>query len=532
MTSRPSRLLLGSTGLRTARLLQGSVALLAAALLAGCTSAPDSGSTASPTATTSGSGSASPSDSGGDPLARFYGQKLAWKGCGGSFQCADLTVPLDYADPTGDTLAISVLRLRAANEADRVGSLVLNPGGPGASGVDYARAARAVVDEKVRAVYDVVGFDPRGVGRSDAVTCLNDKQTDAFSAADGTPDTPAEVTDLEKYSKQFADACEANSAKLLSHIGTEDAARDIDVLRVALGDDKLNWLGASYGTLLGATYAGLFPTKVGRMVLDGALDPALTNNELAHGQAKGFEVALRRFVEDCAKQSDCPLPRDTQAGMDRVKQFLDDLDANPLSTGDPNRPLTEALGANAILSYMYVPPFDWEQLRFGLQLAFDGDGSVLLAMLDSRLQRNENGKYTYNPYSSFLSISAVDRPDRPTTAESADMAAMWAKEAPVFGGFFGWGNIVFGYWPVAATGTPAAITAPGTGPILVVGTTYDPATPYPWAQAMAKQLEGGVLLTRVGDGHTAYGMGSQCIDDAIDTYLVSGDPPTDGTVCR
>jgi pimeloyl-ACP methyl ester carboxylesterase len=508
------------------------VALLAAALLAGCTSAPDSGSTASPTATTSGSGSASPTDSGGDPLARFYGQKLAWKGCGGSFQCADLTVPLDYADPTGDTIAISVLRLAAKDGANRLGSLVLNPGGPGASGVDYARAARAVVDEKVRAVYDIVGFDPRGVGRSEAVTCLTDAQTDTFAAADGTPDTPAEVKELEKLSRQFADSCEANSAKLLSHIGTEDAARDIDVLRVALGDDKLNWLGASYGTLLGATYAGLFPTKVGRMVLDGALDPALTNNELAHGQAKGFEVALRRFVEDCAKHSDCPLSGDTQAGMDRIKQFLDDLDANPLSTGDPKRPLTQALGANAILSYMYVPPFDWEQLRFGLQLAFDGDGSVLLAMLDARTQRNENGKYTHNPYSSFLSISAVDRPDRPTTAESADMAAMWAKEAPVFGGFFGWGNLVFGFWPVAATGTPAPITAPGTGPILVVGTTYDPATPYPWAQALARDLEGGVLLTRVGDGHTAYGMGSQCIDDAIDTYLVSGDPPADGTVCR
>jgi pimeloyl-ACP methyl ester carboxylesterase len=528
VTTRPAR----STRGVARRALQGSAALVAVALLAACTQAPDQGSTATPTGTPSGSSSASPSGSAGSGLARFYEQKLAWTKCGGSFQCAELTVPLDYTAPDGDTLTISVLKLPAKDQGAKIGSLVLNPGGPGGSGVDYARAARAVVDEKVRDVYDVVGFDPRGVGRSDAVKCLTDVQTDAFMASDPTPDDPAEVAELEKLSKQFADSCAKNSGELLPHIGTEDAARDIDVLRAALGDEKLNWLGASYGTLLGATYAGLFPDKVGRMVLDGALDPTLTNNELAHGQAKGFELALQHFAEYCAKQAECPLPRETQAGVDRIKQFLDDLDAQPLDTGDPERPLTQGLGANAILSYMYVPPYDWDQLLFGLQLAFDGDGSMLLAMLDSRMQRNDNGKYVYNPYSSFLSISAVDRPDRPDAAESADMAEMWAKEAPVFGPYLGWGNLVFGYWPVPAVGKPAEITASGSGPILVVGTTYDPATPYPWSQALAKQLENGVLLTRVGDGHTAYGMGSECIDDAIDTYLVEGTPPVDGTVCK
>jgi len=532
VTSRPARTSRGSA-VPARRVLQGSAALVAAALLAACTAAPDQGTTVTPSGSSSGSGSPSASGStGAAGLDTFYEQKLQWKKCGGSFQCADLVVPLDYAEPDGQTLSISVLKLPAKDQGARLGSLVLNPGGPGGSGVDYARAARAVVDEKVRELYDVVGFDPRGVGRSDAVKCLTDAQTDVFMSSDPTPDDPAEVAELEKLSKQFADACAKNSGQLLPHIGTEDAARDIDVLRAALGDDKLNWLGASYGTLLGATYAGLFPDKVGRMVLDGALDPALTNNELAHGQAKGFELALQHFVEWCAKQAECPLPRETQAGVDRIKQFLDDLDSNPIPTGDPDRPLTQGLGANAILSYMYVPPFDWEQLQFGLQLAFDGDGSMLLAMLDQRMQRGEDGKYVYNPYSSFLSISAVDRPDRPDAAESADMAEMWAKESPVFGPYLGWGNLVFGYWAVPAVGEPKAITAPGTGPILVVGTTYDPATPYPWAQALAKQLEGGVLLTRVGDGHTAYGMGSECIDDAIDTYFVTGEPPADNTVCR
>jgi len=511
------------------RLLAGSAVLSTAVLLVGCTSAPDTGTTASPTVSAQPTGSGSPT---ADPsLARFYEQKLAWKGCGGDFQCADLEVPLDYDAPSGDTLTIAVIKLPAGG--DKLGSLVLNPGGPGGSGVDYARAARFVVDDAVRERYDVVGFDPRGVGRSDAVVCLNDAQTDAFIAADGTPDDDAELATLEAESQKFADACEAKSAALLPHIGTRDAARDIDVLREALGDDTLNWLGASYGTFLGATYADLFPDKVGRMVLDGALDPTLSNEELAHGQAKGFEVALERFVEDCQKQADCPLPREgVEAGVARIQQFFADLDAQPIPTGDAERPLTEALGINAVLSYLYFPPFDWEQLRFGLQLAFEGDGSVLLSMLDQRLERSENGTYKYNPYSSFLSISAIDRPDRPTAEQSAQLAEEWGKEAPVFGPVLAWGNLVFSTWPVEAVDAPKEIVAEGTGPILVVGTTYDPATPYPWAQSLAKQLDGGVLLTRVGDGHTAYGMGSSCIDDAIDTYLLEGTPPPEGTVCR
>lgn len=511
------------------RLLVGSATLVSAALLAACTSAPDPGTTAAPTSSGSSSGSSSPSTDAS--LARFYDQELAWEGCGGDFECADLLVPLDYDNPDGDTLEIAVIRLTTSG--DKIGSLVLNPGGPGGSGVDYARAAQFVVDESVLRRYDVVGFDPRGVGRSDAVQCLNDAQTDDFLAADGTPDSDAELAELEAGSQEFADACEAKSAALLPHIGTRDAARDIDVLRDALGDEKLNWLGASYGTFLGATYADLFPDKVGRMVLDGAMDPMLSNEELAHGQAKGFEVALQRFVEDCQQQADCPLPRGSvDEGVETIRQFFADLDANPLPTGDDERPLTEALGINAVISYLYFPPTDWQQLRFGLQLALEGDGSVLLSMLDARLERGENGKYKYNPYSSFLSISAIDRPDRPTAEQSAQLAEEWGKEAPVFGPILAWGNLVFSSWPVPAVDEPKKITAAGTGPILVVGTTYDPATPYPWAQSLAQQLDGGVLLTRVGDGHTAYGMGSSCIDDAIDTYLLEGTPPAEGTVCR
>jgi pimeloyl-ACP methyl ester carboxylesterase len=517
----------------TRRLTAGSAAVVAVALLVGCSgtvgNVTEDSTTPTPS-TSSSSGSASPS--GAADLDRFYSQKLAWSSCGGAFQCSKLTVPIDYAAPEGATMAIALIRLRTPNADKRIGSLVLNPGGPGGSGVDYARAARAVVDASVRARYDVVGFDPRGVARSQPVQCLSDKQTDVFLAADTTPDDAAEVAEIDRLSKQFAEGCKTRSPKIYAHIGTTDAARDVDVLRAALGDDKLYWLGASYGTMLGATYADLFPTKVGRMVLDGAIDPTLSNVELSHGQAKGFELALRRFVENCVTQSDCPLPRSTQGGLDRIKQLFDDADVAPLPTNDPKRPLTEALAQNAVLSYLYAPPFDWEQLRLGLSAALDGDGSVLLAMLDARLERSESGKYANNSNAALYAVNALDRADRPTAAESQVLADNWAKESPVFGAFLAWGMLPFQYWDVAATDKAHAITAPGSPKILVVGTTYDPATPYPWAQGLAKQLSQGVLLTRVGDGHTGYGMGSRCTDSAIDRYLLTGVTPPVGTVCR
>ena len=521
------------------RVLTGVLAALTTVVVAACSSGTIgtiTESTPAPSGSASGSSGAattSPTASADPALATFYSQKLSWTSCGDGFQCSKLTVPLDYADPTGTSITIAVDRLRATDSAHRIGSLLLNPGGPGASGFDFAKAARSVVDAPVRARYDIVGFDPRGIGKSEPVNCLDDKQTDAFITADGTPDTPAEVTQSEQLAKQFADACRARSPQIYAHISTREAVRDIDILRGVLGDDTLHWLGFSYGTLLGATYADLFPTRVGRMVLDGAIDPSLSNVELLHGQAKGFEVALRRFVENCALKADCPLPRGTQAGIDRIQRFFTELDAKPLATSDPKRPLTQALAQNAVASYLYFPSYgDWDSLRFGLQAAFDGDGSTLLSMLDDRLSRNEAGHYTDNSTAALYAVSALDRPDRPDAAQSAALAAQWSKEAPVFGAFTAWGILPYHYWDVPATDTPHEIHAPGSPPILVVGTTYDPATPYPWAQALAKQLSKGVLLTRVGDGHTGYGKGSACTDSAIDRYLLTGTTPPVGTVCR
>jgi pimeloyl-ACP methyl ester carboxylesterase len=402
--------------------------------------------------------------------------------------------------------------------------------------VDYARAARVVVTPDVLKAYDIVGFDPRGVVSSEPVDCLDDAQLDALFAADGTPDTPEEVAEIERISAEFGAGCQARSPEIAAHMDTISAARDIDIIRAVLGDEKLNMLGKSYGTFLGATYAELFPEKVGRLVLDGVLPSSLDSDEITLGQAIAFDEVLRRFVADCITAEDCPLPRDVDAGVERIQQFIADLDQNPLP-GVGDRVLTEALGTYAILSYLYFPPTDWEVLRFGLDAAFQGDGSVLMDMMDERTQRGSDGTFADNGNEAFYAVSCLDRPAVGDSDHAAALSEQWAAEAPVFGPYLAWGNLPCWQWPFGAgtaeaAGDPQVITAAGSDPILVVSTTYDPATPYQWGVDVAEQLENATLLSFDGDGHTAYTSGSTCIDNAVDAYLISGTLPAEGTVCR
>jgi pimeloyl-ACP methyl ester carboxylesterase len=465
-------------------------------------------------------------------LGSFYGQKLTWKGCGGDFQCSRLTVPVDYGDPDGETLQLAVIRMRATDQSDRIGSLVINPGGPGGSGITYARAARAVISERVREHYDVVGFDPRGVGESDPVQCLTDRETDTLVAADPTPDDGAEVARTVELMKGLAAGCDKRTGALLAHVGTKDAARDIDVLRGALGDRRLYYLGKSYGTFLGATYAEEFPENVGRMVLDGAIDPALSGEEVDLGQAKGFEQATRAFVADCVRGRSCPLGSDLDRGMARLRDLLHELDAAPLPTNDPSRPLTEGLGSLGIAVAMYDEGY-WPTLRAALSQAFGGDGSALLQLADVYTDRDSKGHYTSNQNTVIYAVNCLDRPyhgDDPV-AEAKHDVTTFSKQAPTWGAFLAWSELPCAYWPVKPDTSPAPIVAAGSGPIVVVGTTRDPATPYAWAQGLADELENGHLLTYDGDGHTAYRRGSRCIDKAVDAYLLRGDVPKDGLRC-
>lgn len=501
---------------------------------AGCSTQPPderpaAAASSSVPAPTSASPSGGPSSPAAD-LARFYDQKLQWRDCGDGFECTRVKVPLDYTKPAGRTITLAVNRLPAGSDAERKGSLLLNPGGPGGSGLDYARAAESVVSAALRERFDIVGFDPRGVGKSTPIECLNDDETDEFVASDGSPDTRAEEERAVTLSRQFGQRCAERSGELLAHVGTRDAARDLDVLRAVLGDDRLYYLGKSYGTYLGATYAELFPERVGALVLDGALDPSTTSREVAREQAIGFEVALRAFVDDCRRRQRCPLPRKRQAALAAVERLLMVADRRPLA-GDEERRVTQGLAVLGIAAALYDEG-SWPVLRDALADAQRGDGSTLLMLADYYTERDDDGRYTSNANDAIYAVNCLDRPEEGDLEEVRRTAAEFERKAPRFGAYLAWGSLPCAYWPHPAQGTPHKIRAEGAAPILVVGTLRDPATPWVWAKSLSAQLESGRLLTWDGDGHTAYRRGSRCVDRVVDAYLISGKLPRDGTRCK
>jgi pimeloyl-ACP methyl ester carboxylesterase len=441
-----------------------------------------------------------------------------------------LAVPLDYDEPDGRMIELSVIKLPATDAESRVGSLVINPGGPGGSGVEYARSARQVITKEVRARFDIVGFDPRGVGESTPVECLDGSEIDALRASEAVPTDASSLHAIEAESKNFAARCQARSGDLLPHVGTRDAARDMDVLRAALGDEKLTYLGKSYGTYLGAIYAELFPTRVRALVLDGALDPTLSSEDLDRAQARGFEVALQSFIADCVKRSGCPLGTSSSAATSRLERFLADVDRSPLP-GDGARELTGGDAISGVAAALYSKEQGWPILRIALRAALGGDGAALLSLADAMSERNSDGEYS-NLLAANTAINCADHPSPKDASAYQANAEIFAKESPVFGAFMAWSGLVCAYWPFPATIAPEPIHAVGAAPILVIGTTRDPATPYAWAQALASQLDSGVLLTYEGDGHTAYGNGNACIDRAVEAYLIDSKSPAADTRCK
>ena len=518
------------------RSLRGSVCLsVAVALLAGLLAACSAGSaphSASP------SGPAYPS---GPPLgpagpppttpAGYYAQKLRWRPCNHGFQCARLLVPFDYQRPGWRRFSLPVIRLRATGPGTRIGSLVVNPGGPGGSGIQYALHARSQVSAAVRARFDVIGFDPRGVGGSNpAVHCLSDAELDRYFATPDTPGNTAQRAVVVSESKLFAGGCEKQSGALLPYVGTANAARDMDVLRAVLGDAKLTYLGKSYGTYLGTWYAQLFPTRVRALVLDGAVDPGESALEENLVQAQGFQVALRSFVADCLRRSGCPFPRGetVSAAIARVQSMLNQAAAKPLQSQIPGQPGNSALLLAGVASALYSKSF-WPYLRLGLTAAFRGNGTVLVALGDALLERDRSGHYS-NLTSAELAVDCIDRPWPRSLPAWQSAAAGAARAAPMFGQAIMWGSLPCAYWPVRPA-PQVRLRGAGAPPILVVGNTRDPATPFRWAKALAGDLKSGVLLAWNGDGHTAYMMGSSCINSAVDKYLISLVPPRNGTLC-
>lgn len=463
------------------------------------------------------------------------GSTLAWRSCGSPFQCATLAVPLDYSNPGAGTIRLALIRLPASQPSKRVGSLLVNPGGPGASGVAFVRQDYPLFSPALRAHFDIVGFDPRGVGASNPVTCENGKALGTYLGLDPAPQTPSQIATVVAATRRFDASCLADSGRaLLANVSTLDAARDMDRIRIALGEAKLNYFGFSYGTFLGATYAGLFPTHIRAMALDGAIDPALTTQQLDLQQAKGFEVDLDDALAACQASPSCPLHQLADSSHVSVHQELDKALARiqagpPLATSSGTRTLSEGGAYLGIVASLYSSS-TWAQLDQGLAGVLQGHGGTLLALADAYNGRRPNGTYS-NETAANTAINCLDSPVPPHLSTYEADAKTFAKAAPVFGPLLAWSPLACKYWPVPPSGSPHAITAKGAPPIVVVGTTADPATPYAGAVALAHQLASGVLITHVGVGHTGY-VDSTCVQGAVDAYLIHLKVPKNGLVCR
>lgn len=465
-----------------------------------------------------------------DPLAAFYDQELDWRNCGDA-ECTRVVVPIDYQDPAAGTTELALTKVPARGES--LGALFVNPGGPGGSAFDYARASDYIVSPAIRNSFDIVGVDPRGVAKSDPIRCLKDAEIDRLFAADGTPDDPQEVQQLIADSAFFGQACEERAGDLWKHMGTINSARDLDIVRAALGESVLNYLGKSYGSAIGTAYAELFPYRVGRMVFDGVLPIDINQEQATYGQLVAFEKAVQHFAADCAQAPDCPFAGSENDVLAQLQVFLQDLDARPLPTAD-GRELTESLGASAVISHLYFPATDYPKLRRALgQAVTRGDGTDLLALVDERVDRSADGRYLSNATDAFYAVTCIDMPYNGTLEDVQQLAEQWDQEAPTFGRAFAWGMLVCAEWPAAATESITAISsgASNSNPILIVSTAGDAATPHSWGVALAQSMDHGYLLTWDAVNHTAYREGSSCIDRAVDAYLLAGELPPDGLVC-
>ncbi len=439
---------------------------------------------------------------------------LRWDTCRDGLERGTLTVPLDHDDPSLGTIQLAVVRRLADDPARRIGSLLVNPGGPGFGGTVLAENAELIYGDELLERFDIVGWDPRGTGDSEpAIDCIDDYDP-YFAVGDITPDTDAERQELIDTARAFAEACQERSGGLLPYVSTNASARDMDLLRAALGEDTISYFGFSYGSELGATWATLFPDTVRAAVLDGAADPTADPTESLVQQLAGFEATLATFLADCSARPQCAFHSDGNA-EGAFDALMADLDEQPVPT-EPGRPdLTRAMATTAVAQAMYDPSL-WPVLASGLDQARQGDGSTLLALFDAYYQRQPDGTYG-NELEAFLAITCADTDERPSVEEADAHVPRYRAAAPRFApGTTGDYSCTF--WPTA--GDPRIeITGAGAGPIVVIGTTGDPATPLDSTRAMAEALEDGRLIVVHADQHTGYGV-NDCVNQAVHEYLV------------
>ncbi|GMU79206.1 MAG: proteinase [Acidimicrobiia bacterium] len=453
---------------------------------------------------------------------------LQWRSCGDGFECATLTVPVDEASPGLGTVDLAVIRAPARDPERRIGSLVMNPGGPGGSGVDFLRDAAGSFTE-LRERFDLVSWDPRGVGRSDRVDC--DYDMARYYALDFTPDNEVERAAFVAGIQSFVDACVASEGEWLRHIGTDATVRDLDRLRAALGDERLTYLGFSYGTVIGARYAAAHPDRVRALVLDGAVDPALDAEALQVQQSAGFEGVLDGFLRWCARTTRCAFHHDGDSAeaLDALRARVD-REGLPVPGSRPPRVLSPTEFDLGLAAVLYEGRGGYEYLGDALEAAREGDGAAMADLSDSYTERRGDGTYG-GIEESFLAISCADGPPVGGVADVRAIEARAEAVAPRTGPGIVNNSLACALWPFQ--GPPArAIRAPDAPPIVVIGTRRDPATPLAWAEALARQLESGVLVTAPGAQHTAYGLGNRCVDRTVERSLIEGIAPKRDVDCR
>jgi pimeloyl-ACP methyl ester carboxylesterase len=463
----------------------------------------------------------------------IYEQQVFWNPCNDGFDCTTVSAPVDWSDPESDRIQLAVVRQESTNTTK--GSLLTNPGGPGGSGFDLVSFGYAV-SPAAKADYDVIGWDPRGVGRSTRVTCFTDAQQKddlLYATFDDPYESQGWLDELTTREKSFADACEANSGELLAHMDTASNARDMDLIRAVLASDKLNYVGYSWGTYLGTVYAQLFPQNVGRMVLDGGYDPSLTGFELYQQRMVGFDLAFRSYMQNCLDGGGCPFTGDIAEALGQATDLIAGADASALANSD-GRVLDTATLATAVANSLYYDAY-WPDLT-ALFSAFEaGDPAPAFVAADSYNGRFDGGSYPNNELEVSTAVACLDYDFAGDTTSTLDRLAQIAAAAPVVGTFiarddFAAFDVACRDWPVAPVAPPASFGAQ-TAPIVVVGTTRDPATPYAWSQALVAQLSNAVLVTRNGDGHTGYNKSNTCVDTAVDAYLLDGVVPASDPEC-
>jgi pimeloyl-ACP methyl ester carboxylesterase len=474
------------------------------------------------TACQHGSPSASPS------LGSIGQAAVVWTDCYEGFQCTRLSVPVDYSNTQGLHISLALIRKPATDPAVRIGSLLMNPGGPGESGVDFL-LSQAQDFDNLNKQFDLVSWDPRGVGASSPIQCLDGPQMDALLALDPVLDDPQEKQQYIVAHKSFVQACWRRNQALLPFMDSKSTAQDMERIRAATGDTKMTYLGFSYGTFIGQWYAHLFPSRLRAMVLDGVVFGFVSSSappsELV-GAAAVYEKSFQAYIRDCSSRPTCPY-RTSADPEAQVELAMARLDAKPVTVG--SRQLTRGLGLTALLAALYDPA-SWPDLDRSLASLDRGDGAPMLAFADAFNERNDDGTYANRVNGSLDATDCIDGPSEMSDISAYDQVGPYlVKASPLFGPMVQYSPLTCAYWPVEGQGLEQP-SIEGAPPILLVGATGDPATPYQWAQLANAEIPGSVLLTREGNGHTSYGF-SDCIDTATDDYLLHLVLPAPRTIC-